>query len=85
MRGFFEPVDGLLDLVDVYRMRSDADCELLLFESFWVRGGSQLQLNEFAGGLHSPEQAYGCYYTVERGTILPNDDRFAIASGLMEN
>ena len=61
MRGFFEPVDSLLDLVDVCCMRSDADCELLLFESFWARGGSQLQLDEFAGGLHSLEQAYKCY------------------------
>jgi hypothetical protein len=86
MRGFFEPVDKLLDLVELYCSRRETDCELLLFESYWVKGSTQLQLNQFASGLHSFQQAYNLLQrAVEKGFISPDDDRIAIACGLMGN
>jgi hypothetical protein len=86
MRSFFEPIDTLLDLLEVYCSRCDSDCELLLFESYWVRGGFQLQLNTFEAGLNSFKQAYTMLQkAVDKGLIIANDDRIAIACGLLGN
>jgi hypothetical protein len=86
MRGFFEPVDNLLDLVELYCSRRETDRELLLFESHWVRGSTQLQLNQFVPGLRSFQQGYNqLQRAVEKGLISANDDRIAIACGLMGN
>jgi hypothetical protein len=86
MRGFFDPVDSLLNIVDDFCAQREADCELLLFESYWIRGGTQLQLNDFAGGLLSFEQAHQVLQqAVEKSLIHADDDRIAIVSGLMGN
>jgi len=86
MRGFIEPVDSLLQLVEFYCSRCDADCELLLFESYWAKGGTQLQLNMFEQGKDSVEKAYNLLQrAVEKGLITADDDRIAIACGLMGN
>jgi hypothetical protein len=86
MRGFFDPVYSLLDIVDGYCAQSGDDYELLLFESYWIRGGTQLQLNYFTDGLLSFERSYqALQQAVEKGLIDCHDDRIAIASGLMGN
>jgi len=86
MRGFFEPVESLLDMVEVYCAQSNENCEVLLFASDWVRGSTQLQLNDFTKGLHSFERGYSMLQrAVENGTITAEDDRIPIASGLMGN
>jgi tetratricopeptide (TPR) repeat protein len=86
MRGFFEPVNSLIQLVELYCSRCDADCELLLFESYWAKGGTQLQLNMFEEGKDSFEKAYNLLLrAVEKGLITADDDRIAIACGLMGN
>ncbi|KAF2422211.1 TPR-like protein [Tothia fuscella] len=86
MRGFFEPVDSLLDLVEVYCKYSFDDCELLLFDTYWIRGGTQLQLNIFEGGFRNFEKAYNLLQqAVSKGLINTNDDRIAIACGLKGN
>jgi hypothetical protein len=86
MRGFFEPVDSLLDLVEVYCNSCSDDCELLLFESHWARGGTKLQLNIFDGGFLSFEKAYDLLQqAVSKNIISPTDDRIAIACGLKGN
>jgi hypothetical protein len=86
MRGFFEPVDNLLDLVEAYCSRCSSDCELLLFKCYWARGGTQLQLNRFREGQNSFTQGYNTLQrAVEKGLITADDDRIAIACGLMGN
>jgi hypothetical protein len=67
-------------------MHSSEDCELILFDCFWIKGGTQLQLNDYANGLHSFEQAYDLLQcAIQKGIITSNDDRLAIACGLMGN
>lgn len=86
MRGFFDPVDSLLDLVDEYCALNREDCELFLFDSYWIRGGNQLQLNDFKGGVLSFEQAYQVLQqATAKGLIDLHDDRYPIAFGLMGN
>jgi hypothetical protein len=86
MRGFFDPVYSLLDIVDDYCAQRGDDYELLLFESYWIRGGTQLQLNYFTDGLLSFERSYQVLqHAVEKGLIDCHDDRIVIASGLMGN
>lgn len=86
MRGFFDPVDELLDLVQAYCSLCTSDCELLLFKCYWARGGTQLQLNRFEEGQSSFTQGYDTLQrAVEKGLITADDDRIAIASGLMGN
>jgi len=86
MRGFFEPVDSLLHIVELYCSRCDANCELLLFESYWAKGGTQLQLNLFEEGKASFDEAYNLLQrAVEKGIITADDDRIAIACGLKGN
>jgi len=86
MRGFFEPIDSLLELVEIYCSRSNELSDLLLFESDWIKGSTQLQLNDFVGGLRTFERGYKMTQSaVEKGLISANDDRIAIASGLMGN
>jgi tetratricopeptide (TPR) repeat protein len=51
-----------------------------------VKGGTELQLNKFEPGFRSYEQAYSMLQrAVEKRLILADDDRLAIASGLMGN
>jgi hypothetical protein len=70
----------------MYCSQCDSDCDLLRFEVFWVKGGTELQLNKFEAGLRSYEQAYSMLqHAVGTGLILADDDRIAIASGLMGN
>jgi hypothetical protein len=86
MRGYFDPVDSLLDIAFSFCVQNHADSEFMLFDSYWVLGGTRLQLNDFEAGALAYEQAYNILQqAVSRGIIPPNDDRIAIASGLMGN
>jgi len=86
VRAFFGPVSSLIELIELYCSRCNADCELLLFESYWAKGGTQLQLNLFEEGKDSFEKGYNLLLrAVEKGLITADDDRIAIAYGLMGN
>ena len=86
MRGFFEPIDHLLKTVYEFCEHEIDECELLLFEAFWITGGTRLQLNEFQAGAQAFKQAWDVLQqTIKKGVIGSSDDRVAIAAGLMGN
>lgn len=86
MRGFFDPISGLLETAHEHCSQYPEDCHLLLFDIFWVAGGTALQLNSFDAGATAYEQAFAILQqAVDKSLIESNHECFAIASGLMGN
>jgi hypothetical protein len=86
MRGYFDPIDYILETAYEFCSQEPQDSELLLFDCLWISGCTRLQLNEFEQGAKFLEQGYTVLQqAVSKGFILANDDRIAIASGLMGN
>ena len=86
MRGYFEPIEELITVVNGYCSRQPEGYELLLFDCLWISGSTNLQLNEFEAGAKCFEQGFDILQQcVNKGCIRADDDRIAIASGLMGN
>jgi hypothetical protein len=86
MRGYFDPIDDILETAYAFCSQEPEEYELLLFDCLWVSGSTRLQLNEFEEGAKLLEQGYAILQqAVSKGIIRADDDRIAIASGLMGN